>query len=238
MNGFCLHPRKGDCMADEFWFKFNFKDWADDVKPLSLKARGLLIELIIYMRKNNGEIIIDIPLIVRLTGGLTEEITESLTEFKTFAIFDFQILDGKEIMISRKIKKALHKSLVNRENGNKGGNPRLSMSVNRSVNPTSNSNSNSISKYDFDSFYNAYAKKIGKREKLEKKWYALTEDEREAIMKYIPAYVESTPDKKFRKNPETFLNNKSWNDEIIVSGEKKQTSLGTNKVGEDFSEKL
>ena len=34
-------------------------------------------------------------------------------------------------------------------------------------------------------------------------------------MNYIELYKQSQPDKQFRKNPETFLNNKSWNDEII-----------------------
>jgi hypothetical protein len=36
-------------------------------------------------------------------------------------------------------------------------------------------------------------------------------------MEYIPKYKEAQPDKLFRKDPATFLNNKSWNDEIIQS---------------------
>lgn len=67
----------------------------------------------------------------------------------------------------------------------------------------------------FENFWNAYDKKIGSKPKLEKKWNKLTDSEREAIMIYIPKYIQSQPDKKYRKNPETFLNNKSWNDEII-----------------------
>ena len=38
---------------------------------------------------------------------------------------------------------------------------------------------------------------------------------RNKIFETLPEYVNSTPDKKFRKNPETYLNNCSWNDEII-----------------------
>ena len=30
-----------------------------------------------------------------------------------------------------------------------------------------------------------------------------------------PLYVKAQPDKQYRKNPETFLRNKSWHDEII-----------------------
>ena len=37
------------------------------------------------------------------------------------------------------------------------------------------------------------------------------------MIKYIPNYKSATPDKKYRKNPETFLNNRSWKDELIKS---------------------
>lgn len=66
----------------------------------------------------------------------------------------------------------------------------------------------------FDVFWEAYDKKED-RVKCEKKWKALTNDEREACINAVPVYVQSTPDKKFRKNPATYLNNKSWNNEII-----------------------
>ena len=68
----------------------------------------------------------------------------------------------------------------------------------------------------FDVFWDLYDKKRGERQKLEKKWNGLTNKERSEIMEYIPIYKEATPDKKFRKDPQTFLNNKSWNDEVIM----------------------
>jgi len=36
--------------------------------------------------------------------------------------------------------------------------------------------------------------------------------------------LNSTPDKQYRKNPETYLNNKSWNDEIIGNNKKRDMS--------------
>lgn len=68
---------------------------------------------------------------------------------------------------------------------------------------------------EFDSFWSAYDKKVGDKEKLKKKWQVLTDSEREAVMNYIPNYILARPDKQFRKDPATFLNNKSWNDEIV-----------------------
>jgi len=68
---------------------------------------------------------------------------------------------------------------------------------------------------DFEWFWNEYDKKIGDKQKLKKKWNKLTDEERQNAMNYLDLYKQSVPDKQFRKNPETFLNNKSWNDEII-----------------------
>jgi hypothetical protein len=138
-------------MATDFWFKFNFKDWANDVKPLSLAARGMLLELIIYLRQTEqpGVMPLDIRLIVRLTGCLSEEATECITEFKANRIFDFEKDEnGNEFIISRRIIKEFEKSATNSENGKKGGNPnlkkdsRLSDSVKRTSKRTDNQTHN------------------------------------------------------------------------------------------------
>lgn len=67
---------------------------------------------------------------------------------------------------------------------------------------------------DFAIFWSLYDKKVGKP-KAEKLWSKLSKNEKEACLAYIPLYKQAQPDKQFRKNPETFLRNKSWNDEII-----------------------
>jgi uncharacterized protein YdaU (DUF1376 family) len=68
---------------------------------------------------------------------------------------------------------------------------------------------------DFDFFWNDYDKKVGDKQKLKSKWNKLSDNDRNKIMEYLPLYIEAVPDKQFRKNPETFLNNKSWLDEIV-----------------------
>lgn len=68
---------------------------------------------------------------------------------------------------------------------------------------------------DFEWFWNEYDKKVGAKDKLKKKWHKLTDEERQNAMNYLDLYKQAVPYKQFRKNPETFLNNKSWNDEII-----------------------
>lgn len=64
----------------------------------------------------------------------------------------------------------------------------------------------------FDDFWNKFDKKVDKS-KCEKKWSRLTEEEQNAALVSVDSYVETTPNKKYRKNPLTWLNGKCWNDE-------------------------
>ena len=66
----------------------------------------------------------------------------------------------------------------------------------------------------FDEWWNAYNKKRG-RKKAEAKWNKLKPKDKIACMKATPAYVVSTPDVQFRKDPTTYLNGECWKDEII-----------------------
>jgi len=85
--------------------------------------------------------------------------------------------------------------------------------------PQSKVNKSKVNKKElnipFDSFWDLYEKKVGERDKIIKKWDGLSDEDRVLIMAYIPKYKISQPDKKYRKDPQTFLNNKSWHDEII-----------------------
>ena len=82
----------------------------------------------------------------------------------------------------------------------------------------------------FDEFWCIYDKKVGDKDKLIKKWNKLSQKDKEAIMEYIPLYKESQPEKRFRKNPETFLNNKSWNDELIFKTQPKKELTLQQKI--------
>ncbi len=66
----------------------------------------------------------------------------------------------------------------------------------------------------FSEWWNLYDKKID-RAKCERKWNKLTLAERKACIAATPAYVASTPDLQFRRHPMTYLNNKSWENQII-----------------------
>jgi hypothetical protein len=65
--------------------------------------------------------------------------------------------------------------------------------------------------HDFDKFWTLYGKSIDKQKCLDK-FVKLTEDEIKTIFQTLPVYILQTPEKKYRKNPLTYLNGKCWND--------------------------
>ena len=66
----------------------------------------------------------------------------------------------------------------------------------------------------FEEWWFSYDKKTGK-EKAYNKWKILLPQEKDLALSVVHKYVQSTPDKQWRKDPTTYLNNKSFNDEII-----------------------
>lgn len=67
----------------------------------------------------------------------------------------------------------------------------------------------------FSKFWIKYDKKIGDYNTIKSMWDCLTDEEREKAYNYIDNYIQSRPDKKFRKNPESYIESKTWNDELI-----------------------
>jgi hypothetical protein len=89
----------------------------------------------------------------------------------------------------------------------------------RSTNPTDNVNDNvnvndnEIKKNYFEQFWSLYDKKV-ERKSCFNKFMKLDLEVIEKIINVVPFYVKSTPDLKYRKNPETWINGECWNDEI------------------------
>ena len=67
---------------------------------------------------------------------------------------------------------------------------------------------------EFEKIWEMYEKK-GNRKRSMSKWQSLKVEDKRKAMDHIPRYVKSTPEIKYRKNLETYLNNECWNDKII-----------------------
>jgi uncharacterized protein YdaU (DUF1376 family) len=191
-------------MAKDPAFLFYPNDYIGGTMGMTFEEKGAYIELLM-LQFNRGHM--DGHMIGQCVGQLWERI-------KSKFIQDQQGLWYNERLdVEKSKRKAFSES---RRNNIKGNNQHMRghmtthmEDVNEDVIEDKNIN------IDFEWFWNEYDKKIGEKQKLKKKWIKLTDEERQNAMNYIDLYKQSVPDKQFRKNPETFINNKSWNDEII-----------------------
>lgn len=80
----------------------------------------------------------------------------------------------------------------------------------------------------FGKFWDMYGKKTSPKNKCLLKWKRLSVADREAIFRTLPEYVKSTPEKQYRKNPETYLNQRTWEMEIIPRANTHKTEVQDN----------
>jgi hypothetical protein len=93
-------------------------------------------------------------------------------------------------------------------------------------------------KSDFEQFWDIYDKKVD-RIKCERKWKNMTKKDRSDALTATPVYVKTTPDRKYRKNPLTYLNSKTWNDEIIGGNNDTDRGATPNRRNDkDFANQL
>ena len=94
--------------------------------------------------------------------------------------------------------------------------------------------------YTFEVAWNLYQKKVGPKDKLKAKWNKLSLRDRKSAIEYIPLYIQSQPDKQFRKNFQTFLNQRGWEDELIFKQSYEQqraidlTAKAARILGSDY----
>lgn len=89
----------------------------------------------------------------------------------------------------------------------------------------------------FDDFWDLYDKKID-RPKCERKWKRLDQKTREAIMAYLPEYVRRTSEKRFRRNPYTFLNNNTWENDYPEERTKVNERKSNNDIAASAAAKI
>ena len=139
-----------------------------------------------------------------------------------FDLFVFDIDTFGSISVQNRLNERNDKSIKARESANKRWNNANALPAQSDSNAIKEIKGKEIKgkeikgiNISFDSFWDLYDKKNGDKVKLISKWEKFTDSDRIAIMEYIPKYKISQPDKKFRKDPQTFFNNNSWHDELI-----------------------
>lgn len=213
-------------MAKSPAFQFYASDFLTDTQSWDINEVGIYIRLL-SNQWVNGSLPKDLTRLSRIAGCTHEEIK------KAWVILGFKFLDNNDGSIyNRKLESVRESQIKFKEkqasNGSKGGRPKKIKTQTESQNkpkkkPSNNPNESSSTSSSFsyinityEVFWDNYEKKVGEKDKVKKKWESLTDKQREQIMEYIPLYIKSQPNKKYRKDPLTFLNNKSWLDEIII----------------------
>ena len=94
--------------------------------------------------------------------------------------------------------------------------------------------------YPFEIIWEMYGKKVGFA-RTEKRYEKVKECDRAKIFAHVPKYVASTPDVQFRKNFEVYLNQKSFNDQIIIKNGSSNSNSSRgfkNESGDEYLERV
>jgi uncharacterized protein YdaU (DUF1376 family) len=236
------------------YYKFNIADWSLHTSHLSLIEEAIYFRLVNYYYDTEKPIPHETHPVIRRLRLETESASVSVILDEFFTLKDGQWFHSR---CEKEIKDFKKKAKTNKSNGAKGGRPRKDKGLegnpettqtvsenNPDITLTTNykpltTNQEPVTNKQvikdlsrFAEFWNLYAKKNDSK-KCEAKFKKLTKTQIDLIFEKLPAYVKSTPDKQYRKNPITWLNNESWNDEV-------QTSTGQgrdiNEIGTDFSQ--
>ncbi len=227
-------------MAKELpYFKFEPNAWENgNIQMLSREDKGLFIDLCAIYWSRLGDVPVKLA-VQKLCGGNASALNplcdEQIIEIKDGLIcihFLNEQLVGFEDTSEQNRQNAL-KGWEKRKKNKKSGRNAVALNPQRENDAIREEKireeeirENKIKEL-FERFWNLYDKKTSK-EKCFKKFSSLKPQEMEQLFIHVPNYVKNTPDKKYRKDPITYLNNKSFNDEIIT--------FKKDKTNESFSE--
>jgi len=219
-------------MMDRYpWIQFYPNDWLADprLSMCSATTRGIWMDLICIMHKLDrcGQITGTLEQIARTCRCTVVELEVAIAELSQTNAADVTFSNDSVTIINRRMKKEVSGRERVRKYRRKCGNvtqkKRLSNKTvlhnstediihnkNKSVNTLVQKPEMNL----FEKFWKLYDKKIN-RTKCEKKWGRLKQSEREEIINTLPRYIQSTPNKQYRKHPLTYLNNEGWKDAII-----------------------
>jgi len=194
-------------MAKDPAFLFYPNDYIGGTMGMTFEEKGAYIE-ILMLQFNRGHM--TSHMIGQLIGQLWESIRCKFVQDEQGLWYNIRLDQEKDKRMS---------FTQSRRNNIKGLNQHTighMTSHMEDVNEDVNRNINKVKIVDtqFEEFWDLYDYKKS-RDKAEKAWKTLNKEEKALALQHAPVYAQSTPDKQFRKHPTTYLNSKSFNDEII-----------------------
>jgi hypothetical protein len=227
-------------MAKELpYFKFEPAEYlTKDISFCSISAQGLFINICSYYWQRQCSLTLEqISRRFNYPNELDELIKEGIIDVTENTI-SIKFLDNQLDEVSKLSNK-------NSANGSKGGRPKKNPNETQTkpnLNPTESQtkgireeeiredeikednikeeeekeiNRAIALESDFEIFWNAYDKKVDYK-KTKAKFISLSGVKRQQALNTVLFYVKKTEEKKYRKNPWTWLHNECWKDELAV----------------------
>jgi uncharacterized protein YdaU (DUF1376 family) len=203
------------------YYKFNIADWHLATSHLSLEEEAIYFRLINYYYDTESPIPVETQSVIRRLrlGSYSEIAGLILKEF-----FSLESDGWHHKRCDDEISQYHDKAEVNQANGKKGGRPKKTQTVSKD-NPdiTLTNNQEPITKNhiytdSFEKFWSEYPNKTGKGGAFNS-WKKIKVDDEllQAILKSIALYKQTKQVKEgYIKNPQTWLNNRCWEDEVIA----------------------
>lgn len=222
-------------MSKDPAFLFYPSDFLTGVSDLTMEERGQYITLLCLQHQKHSLTDKAIKLSV---GNVSADVLKKFSRDPDGNFFNsrLRIEAEKRVKHSEKQRDRAIKGWEKRKKKDSGGEavadavalPLENVNENRDINITADVITNEIitaevlETYPFEDFWNAYDKKTSDKKKCKAKFEKLNERDKQQIFETLEEYIKSTPDKKFRKNPETYFNQRGWEHEIIKADGTKQ----------------
>ena len=105
-------------------------------------------------------------------------------------------------------------------NDNKSNNKKDNGNENENKNDNDDDTANAIiinkeTDVSFETVWEMYGKPVGDKNTIKTMWNELTDQDRTAILTYLPGYIASTPEIRYRKNFNNFLSERYWENHPI-----------------------
>ena len=222
-------------------------DWERDCNTLSLAAEAAWLKIIfkMHLKGNAPTYKIHAKALQILWKSSAETVGEIIEELRFNDICEIEETRSGYVFTSRRFKKAAEisdkRSEAAKLRWEKTNKQNESKTDTKGMQKTDNDNDNDIDndieiikeeKYPFINFWDAYDYKKA-RAKCETKWRKLSDQDKSDCMAYLPNYVENTNKNGVypsRQYPQTFLNNKTWNDEPITKARNASTGTDNSEI--------
>jgi hypothetical protein len=198
-------------------FLFYSSDFLFGTLHMSFEDRGKYITLLCYM---HGSGRLSEETVLHIAGNISPMLQSKFLTDENGLWYNARL----EEEVSKRKKYSCSRT----ENGRKGGRP---VKVTIEQVPVDSAPIALPENESFKKFWAIYDKPFDK-ESCELKWNELTADEKRIIHQRLPAYVKATPEKRYRKNPLTYLSRKAWLEEPVNLFQKQNTKSAIELLAE------